>query len=113
MKLGLETESYHLFFQQGAMDIFGFIAKASELGLDGVEINIIPDEGLHPEFGVLNGDNPEYLAKVRDAIETHGLYCEIDTRFTTPDAIKKAVNIASALNADIIRTALLNKSNFC
>lgn len=28
MKLGLETESYHLFFQQGAMDIFGFIAKA-------------------------------------------------------------------------------------
>lgn len=112
MKLGLETESYHLFFQQGAMDIFGFIAKASELGLDGVEINIIPDEGLHPEFGVLNGDNPEYLAKVRDAIETHGLYCEIDTRFTTPDAIKKAVNIASALNADIIRTYMFRRGEY-
>ncbi len=54
MKLGLETESYHLFFQQGMMDIFDFIDKTSELGLDGVEINIIPDVGLHPEFGVLN-----------------------------------------------------------
>ena len=38
MKLGLETESYHLFFQQGMMDIFDFIDKTSELGLDGVWI---------------------------------------------------------------------------
>lgn len=38
MKLGLETESYHLFFQQGMMDIFDFIDKTSELGLDGVEL---------------------------------------------------------------------------
>lgn len=32
MKLGLETESYHLFFQQGAMDIFGFIANSKRTG---------------------------------------------------------------------------------
>lgn len=112
MKLGLETESYHLFFQQGAMDIFGFIAKTSELGLDGVEINIIPDEGLHPEFGVLNSDDPAYLAKVRRAIEERGLYCEIDTRFTTPDAIEKAVRIASALNADVIRTYMFRRGEY-
>lgn len=36
MKLGIETESYHLFFQQGVMDVFDFINKATELGLDGV-----------------------------------------------------------------------------
>lgn len=112
MKLGLETESYHLFFQQGAMDIFGFISKASELGLDGVEINIIPDEGLHPEFGVLSSDSPEYLRKVRSAIEAHGLYCEIDTRFTTPKAINKAVEIASALNADVIRTYMFRRGEY-
>ncbi|EDV0070016.1 sugar phosphate isomerase/epimerase [Salmonella enterica subsp. enterica] len=112
MKLGLETESYHLFFQQGAMDIFGFISKANELGLDGVEINIIPDEGLHPEFGVLSSDSPEYLKKVRSAIEAHGLYCEIDTRFTTPKAINKAVEIASALNADIIRTYMFRRGEY-
>ncbi|POT58568.1 sugar phosphate isomerase/epimerase [Citrobacter amalonaticus] len=112
MKIGLETESYHLFFQQGAMDIFGFISKTRELGLDGVEINIIPDEGLHPEFGVLSSNTPEYLAKVRGAIEAHGLYCEIDTRFTTPEAINKAVEIASALNADVIRTYMFRRGDY-
>lgn len=112
MKLGLETESYHLFFQQGVMDIFGFITKTSELGLDGVEINIIPDEGLHPEFGVLNSDSPEYLAKVRGAIQAHGLYCEIDTRFTSPEAINKAAEIALALGADVIRTYMFRKGDY-
>lgn len=63
MKLGIETESYHLFFQQGVMDVFDFINKATELGLDGVELNIIPDEGLHPEFGVLTSDSPELFSK--------------------------------------------------
>lgn len=94
MKLGIETESYHLFFQQGVMDVFDFINKATELGLDGVELNIIPDEGLHPEFGVLTSDSSEYLAKVRQAIEDKNLYCELDTRFTTPKALTKAVNTA-------------------
>ncbi|ECJ3407223.1 sugar phosphate isomerase/epimerase, partial [Salmonella enterica] len=101
MKLGLETESYHLFFQQGVMDIFSFISKTSELGLDGVEINIIPDVGLHPVFGVLSSDSPEYLAKVRKTIEAYGLYCEIDTRFTSHESVTKAVEIASALGADV------------
>lgn len=41
MKIGLETESYHLFFQNGLMDIYRFIKRAAELGLDGVMINVI------------------------------------------------------------------------
>ena len=41
MKLGLETESYHVHFQHHRMDIFDFINKAVEFGLDGVQINII------------------------------------------------------------------------
>ncbi|SJK91291.1 Putative L-xylulose-5-phosphate 3-epimerase (fragment) [Escherichia coli] len=112
MKLGLETESYHLFFQQGMMDIFDFIDKTSELGLDGVEINIIPDVGLHPEFGVLNSISPEYLSKVRKSIDSHGLYCEIDTRFTSCEAITRAVEIASALGAEVIRTYMFRRGEY-
>ncbi|HAZ3111498.1 TPA: sugar phosphate isomerase/epimerase, partial [Escherichia coli] len=112
MKLGLETESYHLFFQQGMMDIFDFIDKTSELGLDGVEINIIPDVGLHPEFGVLNSISPEYLSKVRKYIDSHGLYCEIDTRFTSCEAITRAVEIASALGAEVIRTYMFRRGEY-
>ncbi|WP_238544141.1 sugar phosphate isomerase/epimerase family protein, partial [Yersinia pestis] len=110
--IGLETESYHLFFQQGKMDIFDFIDKAWSLGLDGVEINIIPDEGLHPEFGVLSSDDPTYLARVRHAIEQRNLYCEIDTRFTSVKAISKAVQFASALGADVIRTYMFRRGQY-
>lgn len=112
MKLGIETESYHLFFQQGVMDVFDFINKATELGLDGVELNIIPDEGLHPEFGVLTSDSPEYLAKVRQAIEDKNLYCELDTRFTTPKALTKAIDIARGIGADVIRTYMFRRGQY-
>lgn len=46
MLLGLETFSYHLALAYGKMTIFDFIRPVSELGLDGVEINV---EG--PELG--------------------------------------------------------------
>ncbi|WP_016605844.1 sugar phosphate isomerase/epimerase family protein, partial [Yersinia pestis] len=96
----------------GKMDIFDFIDKAWSLGLDGVEINIIPDEGLHPEFGVLSSDDPTYLARVRHAIEQRNLYCEIDTRFTSVKAISKAVQFASALGADVIRTYMFRRGQY-
>ena len=35
LKLGLDTESLHLWLQNKRMDIFGFIEKAHEFGLDG------------------------------------------------------------------------------
>lgn len=111
MKLGLETESYHLFFQNGLMDIFDFIKKTWELGLDGVEINIIPDYNLHPELGCLNGDDDLYLSRVRRTIEYYGLYCEIDSRFTEVTQLKRALHIAHKLGADVVRT-YINKDKF-
>lgn len=45
MKIGLETESYHLQFISGRMDVFQFIRKTAELGLDGVMLNINPWPG--------------------------------------------------------------------
>ena len=50
LKLGLETESLHLWLQHKRMDIFGFIEKAHELGLDGVQINIIKDYNLTKDY---------------------------------------------------------------
>lgn len=107
MKIGLETESYHLFFQNGLMDIFGFIKRAAELGLDGVMINVIAfpkDKYLHPEWGALGGADPEHLEKVRKEIEKHGLYAEIDARGTEPTHLTKVIEVAHEIGADIIRT---------
>ena len=108
MKLGLETESCHLLFQHGKMDVFSFIEKTVELGLDGVELNIIPDLNLHPEFGVLDGDNKAYLHKVRETIERYNLYCEIDTRFCDLEHLQPALMIANELGADVVRTYVSN-----
>ncbi len=104
MKLGLETEAYHLLFQHRKMDIFDFIEQTWRLGLDGVEINIIPDHNLNPEFGVLDSDDPVYLARVKDAIQSRNLYCELDTKRTDKASLMKAIEIAIAIGADVIRT---------
>lgn len=107
MKIGLETESYHLLFQNGLMDIFEFIRKTAELGLDGVMINVIAfpgDRYLHPEWGTLGGAEDEHLDKVRKEIEKYGLYAEIDTRDTESAHLTKVIEVAHKIGADIIRT---------
>ncbi|WP_022941456.1 sugar phosphate isomerase/epimerase family protein [Psychromonas hadalis] len=104
MKLGLETECYHLLFQHKRMDIFDFIEQTARLGLDGVEINIIPDYNLHPEFGVLDSDDPIYLARIKEAIQSRNLYCELDTKGTDKVSLTKAIEFAVAIGADVIRT---------
>lgn len=107
MKIGLETESYHLLFQNGRMDIFDFIRKTAELGLDGVMINVIAfptDKYLHPEWGALGGAEPEHLVKVKEEIQKYGLYSEIDARGTEPEHLTKVIEVAHKIGADIIRT---------
>lgn len=107
MKIGLETESYHLAFQNGFMDIFGFISKTAELGLDGVMINIIAfpgDKYLHPEWGALGGADPDHLKKVKEEIQKHGLFVEIDTRGTDSEHLTKVIRVAHSIGADVIRT---------
>jgi 3-oxoisoapionate decarboxylase len=104
MKIGLETESYHLFFQNRRMDIFDFIRKTVEFGLDGVQINIIHDKNLHPDWGTLGGDDPDHLIKVRKEIEKYGLYAEIDTKGTDPKHLMKVIDVARQIGADVIRT---------
>lgn len=104
MRLGLETESCHLLFQQSGMDIFEFIELTAELGLEGVQINVIPDLNLHPQWGTLDGDDPAYLARVRSAIESHGFFCEIDSRGTTVAELEPVLRAAKALGSTLVRS---------
>lgn len=104
MKLGLETESYHLFFQHYRMDIFDFIHKTVELGLDGVQINIIEDLNLDPNWGTLGNDHPDHLMKVNNLLIKHNLYCEIDTRGIEFNHLKRVIEAANQIGADVIRT---------
>ena len=43
LRIGLDTESLHLWLQNKRMDIFGFIETAHQFGADGVMINLIKD----------------------------------------------------------------------
>ncbi|NOU74781.1 TIM barrel protein [Paenibacillus sp. LMG 31458] len=103
MKIGLETESYHLQFISGKMDVFQFIRKTAELGLDGVMLNINPWPGL-PGWGVLESFDPEYLAKVRNEIQKYGFFAEIDTSGTDPVHLTKVIEAAHQIGADVVRT---------
>lgn len=104
MKLGLETESCHLLFQQQGMDIFGFIDLTAKLGLEGVQINVIPDLNLHPVWGTLACAEPAYLAKVKSAIEERDFFCEIDSRGTTTEELEPVLRVAHSLGATRVRS---------
>ena len=86
------------------MDIFDFIRFTSELGLDGVQINVIPDFNLHPRWGTLGGSDPRYLAQVRAALDEHDFYCEIDARGTTVRELAPVLSVAEILGATVVRS---------
>ena len=88
------------------MDIFGFIEFAANRGLDGVQINVIPDHNLHPVWGALGGDEEAHLARVKDALERNNLYCEVDTRGTTVEELAPVLRVAHALGAGVVRSYL-------
>ena len=103
MKIGLETESYHLQFITKRMDVFQFIRKTAELGLDGVMLNIIPWPGKE-HIAVLESFEPEYLERVKKEIQKYGLFAEIDTNGTDPKHLAKVIEVAHKIGADVIRT---------
>lgn len=98
MLLGLETFSYHLAFAYGEMDIFDFIRRTAELGLDGVQINV---EGA--SLAHLGRDDPEYLSDVGALTRELGLFVELDTCDTNPQNLIGVLEICRALEADRMR----------
>ena len=91
LKLGLETESLHLWLQHKRMDIFGFIEKAHELGLDGVQINVIKDYGLDEKWGALESASDEHLNKIKELLRKYGMYIELDMRNLDYDRLVEAI----------------------
>ena len=98
MLLGLETFSYHLAFAYGQMNIFDFIQRTAELGLDGVQINVEGHDLAH-----LGSDDPGFLREVRAIVGSLGLFVELDTCDTNPDNLIRVLNICKALGADTMR----------
>jgi len=98
MLLGLETFSYHLAFAYGKMNIFDFIQRTAELGLDGVQINVEGHDLAH-----LGSADPGFLREVRATIDGLGLFVELDTCDTNPDNLTRVLNICKALGADKMR----------
>ena len=104
MKLGLETESMHLWFQNQKMNIFEFIDFAKELKCDGVIINIIKDFNLDEEWGCLENDNETHLLKIREKLDKYDMYCEIDAKGFDFNKFIKIARVAKILKANIIRS---------
>lgn len=104
IKLGLDTESLHLWLQNRQMGVFGFIEAAHEMGAEGVMINLIHDFNLDPEWGVLGSDDPEHLKKVRALLRKYNMYSEFATRGLGYKHLSHVVEVADAVGADIIRT---------
>lgn len=98
MLLGLETFSYHLAFAYGKMNIFDFIQRATELGLDGVQINV---EG--PDLAHIGSDDPGFLREIRETIDGLGLFVELDTCGTDPSNLTRILNICRSLGSDRMR----------
>ncbi|MFT5700981.1 MAG: sugar phosphate isomerase/epimerase [Desulforhopalus sp.] len=111
MKLGLETESYHLWFQHGRMEIIGFIERVAELGLDGVQINLVKHYNQN-DWGVLGSIDSSHLKRVRQAIEYYNFFVELDTITTDSKHLRDVLNVASCIGADRIRTCIRHPGIF-
>lgn len=114
MKLGLETESLHLWFQNRRMDIFGFVEKAHELGLDGVQINLIKDYNLDEKWGALGSVDPSHLAKLKALLAKYNMYVELDMRNLDYERLVEVIELAHELGAEYVRSYVpitINRDN--
>jgi sugar phosphate isomerase/epimerase len=99
MLLGLETFSYHRWFEQGTMDVLAFIDRCAALGLDGVQLNV-----NGPNLGHFGGGDAGHLREVRQLADQHGMFVEIDSRGTDPEHLAAMLRLCEALGADVLRT---------
>lgn len=99
MLLGLETFSYHSWFGQGMMDVFTFIERCAQLGLDGVQLNVNGGN-----FGHMGGDDPGRIREIREMIEGLGLFVEIDSRGMESAHLTTMLRLCDAIGAGVLRT---------
>jgi sugar phosphate isomerase/epimerase len=103
VKLGLDSYSYH--FAAGLweftprenppMTVEHFLRKASEFGLNGVQL-------CDPRH--LDSLDYGYVSDLRQRAESLGLYLELGTSGTNPDHLQNMVRAAHVLGSSIVRT---------
>jgi sugar phosphate isomerase/epimerase len=84
------------------MDIFDFIQRTAQLGLEGIQINVVRGKN----WGHLGGNDSTHLEKVRVMAKDLGFFIEVDTRGTDSVHLIKALDVCQALGADVLRTYL-------
>jgi sugar phosphate isomerase/epimerase len=84
----------HDFKPARRMNLFQFIEHTKALGYDGIQIDI-----TH-----LASYEPAYLADIRAAAESRGLYIEYGSTLVEPERTAKELNVASLLGASLMRT---------
>lgn len=108
IKIGVETETCHLWFQNKDMDIFSFIDKAVEYGYDGVIINVIEKKNMQDGLGALGIDDIDHIKKVAEYIRARHLFVEVDTRGIAFEHLSHILEVAHLLGADILRTFVMS-----
>jgi sugar phosphate isomerase/epimerase len=103
MKLGLDSYSFHLAFGSHPdfrplhpLDLFGFIERVAEYGLDGFQID--PYHLKTAEDG--------YLRAVREEARARKLFIEYGVASVHPDAIREGVRVCRVLGSTVLRTFL-------
>ena len=94
MLLGLHTFSYHLAFRWGQMDLFGFVRRAADLGLEGVQLH----------WRHFREEDFRRLSELRRLIDDQGLYVEIDTPFFERGHLREMLRTCAELGATHLRT---------
>jgi sugar phosphate isomerase/epimerase len=100
LKLGLFSYSYrmafgsHDFKPAKKMNLFQFIEHAKALGYQGVQLDI-----TH-----LTSYEPAYLAEVRAAAESRGLYIEYGSTLVESERTARELTVASQLGSSLMRT---------
>ncbi len=120
MKLGLFSVSYAGFWGQVALDLPTFIAKAAQLGYDGVML-----AGKRPHLSPLEA-TPDRLASVRATLDEHGIACHVVAGYTdlaptsAPEVpyvemqiayVESLARIAAHLGASIVRVFTAYETN--
>lgn len=101
LKLGLFSYSYHLAFGKHPifsptkkMNLFEFMDRCKEFGLDGIQID--------PQH--LESEDDEYLNKIVDYAKSYGFYIEYGTTGVEVDHLNHQLEIAKKLTSPVLRT---------
>lgn len=104
MELGIDTESFHLAFQNKQMDIFSFIDEAVRLGYQGVMINLVEKKNLTQGLGALGSFDETHIKKVGTYLKERDLFVELADRGTSKRQLRRLFHVADLIGATTVRT---------